>query len=302
MTGPQEHPPGTPGKPVASGPGRRPDTAEVAAVFDRVAPGYDKAALRLFPFCADLMASWLRPRPGSRILDVATGTGALALSLAQMLGGRGRVHGIDLSAGMLARAAEHARRMGLDNLDLHHMDAQRLEFRSGYFDAVTCSFGLFFLPDMGAALRSWLRVLKPGGTLMFSTFAEGAFSPLADRLLEALAQRGVEGARRPPLWMALARPGAARALLEEAGAVEIEVRERQIGYHLSPVDEWWELVWNSGWRGLLESLPRRELEALRLDHLRELDGEAGERGLWLNVPVRIFRARRPRTAEAPVRA
>jgi ubiquinone/menaquinone biosynthesis C-methylase UbiE len=55
----------------------------VTNIFDTVAPGYDSEALRFFPFCADQIANELNPKPGQKILDVATGTGAVAVALAQ---------------------------------------------------------------------------------------------------------------------------------------------------------------------------------------------------------------------------
>lgn len=126
----------------------------VAAVFNRVCQDYDHPALRFFPFTADRMVAHLQPRRGWKVLDVATGTGALA----QAVGEGGRVMAIDLAQGMLARAEQHVRKMALSNVDLLQMAAEEPEFRSQYFHAVTCSFGLFFLPDMARALAQWSRV------------------------------------------------------------------------------------------------------------------------------------------------
>ncbi|MEK7696722.1 MAG: class I SAM-dependent methyltransferase, partial [Pseudomonadota bacterium] len=70
---------------------------QIARVFDLVAGDYDSPALRFFPFCADRLIARLRPTPGEKILDIATGTGAVALSLAQAVGPAGRVTGIDLA-------------------------------------------------------------------------------------------------------------------------------------------------------------------------------------------------------------
>lgn len=72
------------------------------------------------------------------------------------------------------------------------MDAESLEFKNNYFDAVTCSFGLFFLPDMLAALKEWRRVTKPGGQLLFTSFAESAFQPLVGEFIDDLYEFGAE--------------------------------------------------------------------------------------------------------------
>ncbi|HHH89737.1 MAG TPA: methyltransferase domain-containing protein, partial [Aliiroseovarius sp.] len=137
--------------------------AETIALFDRVATGYDNPSLRYFPFCGDRIALHLQLRRGQKVLDVATGTGAALIAAAQMVGPQGRVQAIDLSENMLDRAEHNLRMNALNNADFHVMDARRLDFKSRYFDAVICSFGLVFLPDRAAALKEWQRVLKPGG-------------------------------------------------------------------------------------------------------------------------------------------
>src|SRR3972149_4793982 len=137
----------------------------VASIFNRVAAGYDDAALRFFPFCADRLITRLNPAPGTKILDIATGTGVVALAAAQAVGDRGRVMAIDLAEGMLDRLQEKIGKFGIPNIDLHVMDAAALEFRSEYFDHVVCSFGIFFLPDMSVGLREWTRGTKPGGRI-----------------------------------------------------------------------------------------------------------------------------------------
>lgn len=265
-----------------------------AQLFDRLAAGYDTPALRLFPFCADRLVDQLRPRPATKLLDVATGTGAVAVSAAQALGPRGRVTGIDLSESMLDRAAANIEKMALTNVDLHAMDAGQLEFRGSYFDYVVCSFGLFFLPDMTGALREWLRVVKPGGTVLFSTFGAGAFQPLAQWFAAGIAGAGgaPEGLQEPA-WLRLACPEVASALLAEAGAIDIQVHEIQLGYHLAAPADWWEVVWNSGFRRFLDALAPEQLAAFRESHLETVAGAATEDGIWLNLPVLLVEGRRP---------
>ena len=141
---------------------------KVKDLFDQVASLYDNPAMRFFPFCGDRMISHLQPKPGFKVLDIATGTGAVALPAAQAIAPTGRVQAIDLAENMLDIAAANLKRAGIDNVDFHAMDATRLDFKSRYFDAITCSFGIFFLPDMLAALKEWVRVLKPGGLCYFA--------------------------------------------------------------------------------------------------------------------------------------
>ena len=93
---------------------------DVQQIFDTLAPVYDSPATRFFPFTADRLVSYVKPRPGTRVLDVATGTGAVAIPFAQAVRpGGGRVTAVDLSSGMLDRAEDNIRKMALDNVDLH---------------------------------------------------------------------------------------------------------------------------------------------------------------------------------------
>ena len=263
-----------------------PDPDQIARLFDLLADGYDRAALRFFPFTADRVAQRLAPRPGEKILDVATGTGAVAVALGQRLGGSGRVMAVDISERMLDRAYANVRRMALHNIDLHPMDAAALEFRSGYFDAVTCSFGLFFLQDMVEALREWRRVLKPGGRLLLTSFGERAFQPLAEWFCEALQDSGgpaIVPADFP--WQRLASADICTRLLAEAGFENVECLSDQIGYHLQQPQEWWDIVWNSGFRGYLAGLDAAALERFQQLHLERVGAGFSEGTLWLDVPV-----------------
>ncbi|MEK7207536.1 MAG: class I SAM-dependent methyltransferase, partial [Pseudomonadota bacterium] len=116
----------------------------VVTLFNLVASGYDNAALRYFPFAADRLITQMQPAPGTKILDVATGTGVVALAAAQAIGEGGRVAAIDLAESMLERLQEKIDKFGIRNIDLHVMDASSLDFPRDYFDHVNCSYGLYF--------------------------------------------------------------------------------------------------------------------------------------------------------------
>lgn len=265
--------------------------AHTAHVFDVVAEGYDREVLRFFPFSADRMIEILRPLSGWRVLDVATGTGVAALSAAGLIAPEGRVQGIDVSSGMLDQAFANIQRAGLNNIDLYEMDAMNLEFRNDYFDALMCSFGIFFLPDMQQALSDWKRVLKSGAPIVLTTFAEDAFEPLMSNFLEHLKTE------LPDFDLgALQHVGtelACEELLREAGYENIELSRKNMGYHLRNVDEWWEVIWHTAMRGLLMQLPADALARLRSKHLEDIKQYEVEDGLWLNVNVLYSRAECP---------
>jgi len=263
----------------------QPDTEQIkqriTGIFDIVAERYDNPSTRFFTFCANKMLDILQPKKNSRLLDIATGTGAVATSAAKMLSPVGKVHGIDLSEKMLDKAIENAQNMSLNNIELHIMDAENPVFNADHFHYITCSFGLFFLPDMHSALINWKRIMQPGGTLIISTFAPGAFTPFSELFKSRMKNYGIE--IPDAAWFRLSDENDCRELISNAGFKKVNVTRQQMGYHLSKVDDWWEILWQTGFRGFLNQLSTADLEKFRKDHLGEIEELKTEDGLWLDV-------------------
>jgi len=104
--------------------------------------------------------------PGMRILDVGCGTGVVAITAARL---GARVDAIDLTPQLLERARENARIAQVE-IEFLEADAEQLPFRDGEFDAVVSQFAHMFAPRPEVATREMLRVLRPGGTIAFSTW------------------------------------------------------------------------------------------------------------------------------------
>lgn len=142
---------------------------QVREMFDNIAPTYDTLNHTL---SAGIDRLWRRrtvrivgrSRP-QRVLDVATGTGDLAIALARTIG-QCTVTGVDLSEAMLGYAREKAQRAGVGaRTEFLCGDAERLEFADGGFDAATVAFGVRNFGDIPAGLREMGRVLRSGGMI-----------------------------------------------------------------------------------------------------------------------------------------
>ena len=263
----------------------------ITSVFDLVAKKYDNPSLRFFPSCADKIVDYAKIKPNQKVLDIATGTGMVAMAAAQRLSNGGRVQAIDLSENMINQAQSNLKDAGLDNVDFHVMDAEALEFESNFFDVITCSYGLFFMPNMSAALKSWLRVLKPGGKLIFTSFAPSAFQPLTEKLMATLAEYDI--VPPTPRWLQLAEEDLCKQILIDNGFEEPQVTQAQLGYHLDEFHQWWEVIQSAGYRGLYEMLQQEHRAEFKEKHRIDIDKHKTEDGIWMDVQTLFSSALKP---------
>jgi len=158
------------------------EAGEVRAMFDRIAKVYD---LLNSVMTAGLHHRWreraadlARVGPGSRVLDVATGTGDLAIELARRVAPGGEVVGSDFSEAMLARARTKTKPPGAE-LSFQWGDALELPFADGEFDAATVGFGARNFSDLARGLAEMVRVVRPGGRVVVLEFTSPTRAPLS---------------------------------------------------------------------------------------------------------------------------
>ena len=252
--------------------------------FDTVAAGYDHPSLAFFPETAKRLVDHLDLEPHQYLLDVCTGTGAVALTAAEKLPA-GKVLAIDLSAGMLQQARNKAATNRLDNTEFVQMDLDELQFPEATFDVATSSFGIFFLEDMTKALGNIAATVKPGGKIAITSFAGDAFSPFADLFI---SQYEATGREVPPLsWKRLATVELIKQQFLAIGITKLDIHHEPLGYHMTDPQMWWDVVWNAGWRSLLNQMSEQEQKAFEQHHRKQVADIVGDEGEWFNTEVLI---------------
>jgi ubiquinone/menaquinone biosynthesis C-methylase UbiE len=250
---------------------------QLTAYFDGLGSRYDgsdihrQLAARLVA-CARLQAN-------HAVLDIATGTGWVALLASALVGPGGKVIGVDLSEAMLERARTKA--TGLTNVSFVRADAEKLSFPAASFDRILCGSALAYLSDIPRALRHWHQLLRPSGLLAFSGFADTAM--INTIVLAQVATR--YGVILPPFNEATGTAERCRLLLEQAGFVDIEVYTDDLSYpgQGTPTDlqKSWDELLSNPWTLPLHSLPSPHLTACRNDYLTAMGALADkDGGIW----------------------
>lgn len=217
---------------------------EMRAAYDRSGAAWDGGPARVYRALAEPVVDAAGDVAGTRVVDVGTGSGALADALVR----RGaRVLGLDLAHGMLAhRAAERPPSVVGDVL--------ALPVRTGCVDVVTAAFVLNHLADPSRAMREAGRVLRPGGRLLATTFEGDAAHPAKAAVDQVVLRFGFE----PPAWYREVKERAMPTLADVAsfagyatrsGLVDVTVARVAVAVPLSPSEV-------AGWRlGMAQVVP-----------------------------------------------
>lgn len=204
--------------------------------WQQMAPGWERARELLWRSTGPV-SQWLvdrlDPRPGQTILDVAAGVGETGFLAAPRLEPGGLLITSDRSPEMVEAARRVAAELGLANVEFRVLDAERLDLPDAGVDGALCRFGYVLKGD---ALHELRRVLRPGGRLAFSAWAERGESSWMAVPRGVLVELGHLPPRAPqPPWDA----AAIRRILRDAGFPETEVEEMPSGYRFADPDELW---------------------------------------------------------------
>ena len=243
--------------------------------WNDVATGYAEEVLPLFEAYARAALRLAALPAGAAVLDVASGPGTLALLAAPTAN---RVVAYDFADKMLETLDARARVSGLSNVEVVQGDGQLLPFADETFDGVFSMFGLIFYPDRDAGLREMLRVLRPGGRAVVSSwppreqmpFLIAFYKALDDRLEDAPFANG-----RGPL----SDPDELRREMESAGFRDVYVEQVTNVVHIPSIERFWDAITRSSAPlvQLKKNVPPSqwvELEAGVVEAMHEAFGES----------------------------
>jgi len=161
--------------------------------WNAAAPGWKKYGKDMHRWMTPVSEQLIRSAGisyGQTVLDVATGTGEPALTIAKIVGRNGKVIGVDLSPEMLEVAKQEAASQDLTNvLDFQVVKDESLSmFSDNTFDSLVCRNGLMFMPDPVKALKAFLRVLKPRGRASVTVWGSPDKSPVMSIVMKTISK------------------------------------------------------------------------------------------------------------------
>ncbi len=231
------------------------------------------AAPRTRPFAEALVAMVAAPR-GASVLDVATGSGIVAVEAAKLVGPTGTVLATDFVPEWEPYVSASAAEAGLANVTFATMPAEALDLPDASIDVVLCQFGLMFVAEPVQVLRELRRVLRTGGTLGIAVWSVpekvGIFL-VAGIVSAALPPPPAGGSPSP---MGMSAPGLIEGLVAEAGFRDIVVERVTRSFEIINADDEWR-SWSAGSSPFavgLAALPETEQEQIRAQAIAALEG------------------------------
>ena len=201
---------------------------------DKLAPTYKDFFSPVTALAISPLLNAAQVRPGLTLLDVATGPGSLALEATKL----GMIcTGVDLSPGMIQLAEKSNPGIAFRVADVEH-----LPFADASFDAVVCNFGLGHFPYPGASVAECVRVLKPGGRIALSWWADPSKQRIQGLFREAITEIGAAPPADVPQGHAIYRFADShefRNLLEGANLTDVGIEDHQTTYLIPDIDTLW---------------------------------------------------------------
>ncbi len=254
---------------------------KITTIFNSAADYFDAPALSFWDRFGQRTIDRLNLQLGDRVLDVCCGTGASAIPAAEQVGATGSVLGVDLAEGLLELGRKKADQKALQNIEFRGGDFRQLALPDGSCDTIVCVFGIFFVPDMEAAIAELWRMLRPGGKLAITSWGTRVFEPANTTFWNAIKADRPELYKQFTPWYRIGDPESLKALLEAGGATQVEVIAETDRHPLNTPEDWWTMAMGGGLRGTIDQFDAKaqaHLKAINLDflqtnHIHELDSD-----------------------------
>src|SRR6185295_8764382 len=240
---------------------------KAATAYNAASDYYDHPANTFWGRYGQQTVARLQLAPGTHVLDVCCGSGASAIPAAEIVGPTGAVVGVDLAENLLALARGKASERGLNNIEFRSGDMTQLPFDEGSFDVVVCVFGIFFVPDMEAALRELRRVVRSGGRVAITTWGPRFFEPATTEFWDSVRRVRPDLYKGFNPWDRISDVDSVRSLLMSAGLDEVEAVAESGSQPVNSPEDWWAMVMGSGYRGTVEQLTPADRERVREENL-----------------------------------
>jgi len=236
--------------------------------WDQIAEKFDTWLPHIKPV-GDAMLKVLNAKNGDKVLDVASGTGEPALTLARSNDAID-ITGVDSAQGMIDVANKKVSSEKLQNITFNTMPVEQLDFENDAFDKVLCRFGVMLFDDPEKGVHEMFRVLKKGGNYAISVWGEAENMPTMFWSYQVFKDK-VPDDSLPPLEKisSMGAPGAIDTLLTNAGFSEINVERRTFSYEFDSFDDYWEIVESS-------DILRLQYEALSTEDKKSIRSEVAK--------------------------
>ncbi len=231
------------------------------------------------------LVDYAPPPLHGKVLDIGTGTGAVAFHAASIVGAEGKITGVDISQGMIAKAKELHADSAFRNIEFILADGENLALPRSRFDRAYCASAFFWMADKVGALKHWRELLKPGGIVGFHAWPENTYvwGYVARRVLK---KYGVE-------YLAHAPYGSVETcaqMLQQAGYEHIDIKVVESGHYISLEDAL------NGWISEehypigqyphpVSATPPDILEQARKDYEAEMLRLSTDEGVWNNTTI-----------------
>jgi ubiquinone/menaquinone biosynthesis C-methylase UbiE len=225
------------------------------------------------------------PRAGSTVLDIGTGTGFIAFHVADLVGEKGNVIGVDLSEGMLSQARSKLQSNHAKNIQFLSGDMEQLDLPENSIDHMYCASAFFCVLNPLDTLRHWRRLLRPNGSLAFHALPATSYFWVSIAR-DVLSDHGIDYLLNTPT----ATIEKTRTLLKNAGFKKVDIREEEQGYYIpweQAKDSW--ITINDFAPGQyphpVASVSKETLDICKEEYLRRLQALNTDQGVWNDVTL-----------------